>query len=1172
MIAPLDRIRFSLLAPGGGCRGLSTALAATLLLGIIACSRQPDVEDDPAPPTAAAIPDAEFVALRNRGAALMGRFEYAEAVEVYAKLADDPQADADVLVDLAIATLNRQEPGDTQTALAILEGVLRDDDEHLRARYCAGLLMIYERRTEEAIEHLRYVTAADPRDGYAACWLGQCLLAGGEAEAAEKEYRRAVEVDAYLRSGYYGLAQSMQRQGKRDEAKVMLDAFERLKDNPQARLADIKYLWMGPKAEVTPRVASGTDDASPVPPALRPAGAIFAAPVALPLVAPLDEAWQWSPAAAATAKVGDEKASSATVVRPSLTACDINQDGRLDLFVAAGIVRDEKTANGQTANGVLLAEGDALRIDAEHPLAGVSDVRAALWGDFDNDGRVDVYFCRRGPNQLWRQDADGKWTDVSAATHTDNGNADTVDGSMFDADHDGDLDLFLVNADAPNELLSNNLDGTFRKLGESQGIAGNGRPSRQVLAVDVDNDRDLDLIVLHEEPPHDVFVNDRLWNYRAVPWPLFQASDARAALAADVDADGRMQIFAVDAQNVLAWRAGLDGVSVDQMNGLLNPAAPAGEAFDVDATGWRQLAVADLTGEGSLSLICRHGSSAYVLPTTPIYAEPLQDLTGLAECWSLCNFDVAAGPAIVDLPPGQPPRIWRPGPGRFPFVGLSLSGRDKKADQMRSNASGIGARLAVRTGRHWTAVDTLRSSSTPGQSLQPLAIGTRGAKQIDFVNVTWSDGVFQTEMDLAAGALHRIEETQRQLSSCPVLFAWNGTEFAFVTDILGVGGMGFNLGRGDYATPRPWENLLLGEETLRPRDGRYAVKLGEPMEEVCYLDAVRLVTYDLPPGWAMTIDERFGEQPPLPTGNPIFYRRWLAPARATGASGDDVTELVRHADHRAAAPGEPDRRFLGLTAPHQLTLEFAEPLDEIEGDGVLLLDGWIEYPYSQTTFAAWQAGAAFESATLEARGEDGRWHVLHERFGYPAGMPRQMAVLIDRSRLPRGANALRIGANVEVYWDAARVAITEPCDDVRRTELPLAAARLNSVGFPRRTTHGQRRPHYDYARRSPVWDTRHAAGLYTTFGPVEPLLAEVDDALAIFGPGEETHVEFAANEPPLADGWTRRHVLESHGWCKDMDIFTRDGQTVEPLPRRDVGSPPSERTRQLHERFNTRRH
>ena len=110
---------------------------------------------------------------------------------------------------------------------------------------------------------------------------------------------------------------------------------------------------------------------------------------------------------------------------------------------------------------------------------------------------------------------------------------------------------------------------------------------------------------------------------------------------------------------------------------------------------------------------------------------------------------------------------------------------------MRSNASGIGAHVMVRVASRWTVFDTFRSTTGPGQSLQPTAIGLGSADRIDFVSIDWTDGVFQREIDLAGGTLHTIRQTQRQTSSCPVLFAFNGRSFEFISDLLGVGGIGF---------------------------------------------------------------------------------------------------------------------------------------------------------------------------------------------------------------------------------------------------------------------------------------------------------------------------------------------------------------------------------------------
>src|SRR5205085_6018327 len=137
-------------------------------------------------------------------------------------------------------------------------------------------------------------------------------------------------------------------------------------------------------------------------------------------------------------------------------------------------------------------------------------------------------------SQLWRQTAAGQWQDVTDDTKTAGGELDAVDGAMVDADHDGDLDLFLVNADGPNELLSNNRDGTFRALGPERGIAGDGRPSRQVLLNDLDGDRDADILVLRDQPPHDVYINDRSWAWSSGDgWSDLKAAEIYAAVAAD---------------------------------------------------------------------------------------------------------------------------------------------------------------------------------------------------------------------------------------------------------------------------------------------------------------------------------------------------------------------------------------------------------------------------------------------------------------------------------------------------------------------------------------------------------------------------------------------------------------------------------------------------------------
>jgi len=1046
--------------------------------------------------------DAEAIALNNRGVGLMGKYDYEAARETFASLADRHPEWLEARVNLAIAILNRREEGDEARALELLAEVLEKDSHHLRAHYCTGILLLHGGSAEKAFPHFERVAKADPADAYPAYFAGQTLFSRGKYDESIGWYREAMKRDPNLRSAYYGASQCLQRLGQNEEARRMLEQFQALASHPQARLAEFKYTRMGPWAE------AATVDLEPRRQLRLPQGAPFShEPVRL----------------------------AQGIIGASLSAADFDGDSRIDLFVPGA---------------VLLNKGEGFVRDTSHPLAAVKDVNAALWGDYDNDGLTDVYLCRRGPNQLWRRTAAGPWKDVTAETKTAAGRFDTVDGALFDADHDGDLDLFLVNADGPNELLNNNRDGKFRPLGQESGLAGDGRPSRGVVVTDLEGDRDADLIVLHSEPPQEVYLNERAWKYRrAYGFEDFVAARISAVVAGDSDADGRVEIYASQEEGIVRWARDEAG----QWMSTLISARPRAA----------QMALADVNGDGRLELVVSAGKAWEVvtLDGQILFSASGPPLLG----WLPVVLSPASGPEVMGLSEQGRLLLWRPGPGRLPFAALSFTGRHAEGQPMRSNASGIGTQVALRVDSRWTALATFRGHSGPGQSLEPLAVGLGGESRIDFAAIDWSDGVFQTEIDLEAGKLHRIAETDRQLSSCPVLFAFDGLRYRFVTDLLGVGGIGFALAPEHYGEPDPTENILLPEGFLQARRRRYELKIAEPMEEVVYLDAVRLVAYDLPPGWEMTLDERKGVSAPFPSGEPRFFRKELSPVRASNDRGQDVAGLLMAADFKAAPPGEPDPRFLGRTTEHAITLTFRESLDSAGGEPLLVADGWIEYPYSQTMFASWQARAPYRAPTLEARGADGQWHTVWREFGYPAGMPRQMSMPLRG--LPPGTRELRISTNMEIYWDRLRVALAEPCPGVKRQELSLRSARLAPSGFPLRTTGPQRRPDYDYERRSPLWDTRHPAGYYTAIGEVEELAAQADGAVAIFGPGEEVHLEFAAIPSEPAPGWKRRFVLEAVGWCKDMDLYTKDSDTLEPLPVPAQASPHRVRLNRL---YNTR--
>ena len=1070
----------------------------------------------------------DMVGLNNRGVGLMGQFNYDGAREIFARLATAHPERLDLQVNLAIATLNRQRENDVEEARRILERVSAADPRNLRARYGLGVLLLNDGHTADALPQFAFVAEHDPTDAFAIYYVARCRFEQNDFAGALTGYQRALALDPHLRSAAYGASQAMQRLDRTAEAEQLLKVFRELETDPRSEVVEFKYTRMGRRAE------AATIDQPPPQPTPRPTGPVFdPTPVAL---GPPGVTWRRFDASH----------------RASITTADIDGDGKIDVFIAAAI--DDR---GATRNAVFFNRGPAgFLLDTAHPLAAVPDVTAALWGDYDNDGFTDVYLCRHGANQLWRQTAKGQWSNVTATAHADGGGGTTIDGALFDADHDGDLDVLLIKGDGRDELLNNNGDRTFRSLGSKIGLP-DPRPSTGLIVADLDADRDADIILIKKAAPHIALINDRTWQYHRDPgFGAAAGTTIVAAVAGDLDSDGHVEIYASGAGGVARWTRASSGAW-----------ASSAIAGTDGLAGSGQLALVDVDGDGRLDLVGTGADGrvqAVAIPpagsAAPLWAEPGHPVAG----WALAVLDATRGPSLVAMPAGTggAPVLWRPGAGRFPFVTIALSGRDPHGAQLRSNVSGIGTQIAARAGSQWTALDTYRSQSGIGQSLQPLAIGTGGRPEVDFVAMTWSDGVFQSELMLSPG-LHAIAETERQLSSCPVLFAFDGRHFAFVTDVLGVGGIGTPTSPGAYDPPHPRENVLLPDGLLASRNGRYELKITEPMEEAAYVDSVRLVAYDLPPGWSMVLDERKAISAPEATGDPRFYREELLPVQAVGDAGEDVTRAVTAADGVAAPPGRVDPRFIGRTADHVLTLRFDRALDSPRGAPMLVADGWIEYPYAQTLFAAWQAGAKYLAPTVEARGTDGQWRVLRREFGYPAGMARRMSLPLGP--LPPGTKELRMRTTQEIYWDRLAVAYSKPNAVAAARVLPLASARLASGGFPLREMHASRRPSYDYDRRTPLWDTRYLRGQYTAQGPITDLVASEDGAVAIFGPGEELHLEFDASQAPLKPGWTRRFVLEARGWCKDMDLYTKDGDTVEPLP----GTRTPAATR-LQQRYTTR--
>jgi hypothetical protein len=308
------------------------------------------------------------------------------------------------------------------------------------------------------------------------------------------------------------------------------------------------------------------------------------------------------------------------------------------------------------------------------------------------------------------------------------------------------------------------------------------------------------------------------------------------------------------------------------------------------------------------------------------------------------------------------------------------------------------------------------------------------------------------------------------------------------------------------------------------------------------------------------LDERFAPGGNRPTGKVVAWSSAIEPVKATDLSGRDVTEKLRQWDRRTVDGFKRLRHWIGYAEEHGIVLEFGDKLAALgETDLVVLcLAGWVEYPYSQTNYAASTAGVALRPPVLERLQDDGSWKVIEADPGYPAGMPRMTS--LDLTGKLTGANCvIRLRTNMECYWDQAFLARPIPIErsGVRSMMLPVAKATLEDRGYTREISRDGRLPLvYDYEHVDPAPLARLTGNL-TRYGDVSPLLRKDDDQLCLVGPGDEVRIEFDAKSvPPVQAGWTRSFVLRAVGYCKDADPFTATSDTIGPMPWKGMGQYP----------------
>jgi hypothetical protein len=1104
----------------------------------------------------------------NRGVGLMEQFNYKEAIPAFeevVRLAPDWQPGH---INLGIALLNTADETNLKRAREIFNGVLQKESDNPYAHFCLGIMSQYEKDPQEAIGHFQAVTRKDADDAASWYWLGQLSDPGSDEQ--EKCYSRALKLDPALAPAVFGMANILQRQGHPEKAAELFERHKLLTSTGTGNPLAIKYSEMGHYADV---IGRGPDRA---PPAIgRP-----------PLFAPRDVQVELAPGARwATADdfgkdaVGQVRSRVRARFGATLVVLDFNGDGKPDLFLAGAVAE-----KGEIRDLLLRNDGGKFTdVTAAAGLAKPHPTLGCCVADFDNDGHPDLLLTGAGSQRLFRNKGNGTFEDVSAKAGLDKVKSVCLSAAFVDLDQDADLDLLIAEYAATAEDALKALDGkkaagggllVFLNTGEAPAAnpgaqppplsgkfdpltdkALNGPPAPVVgVAVsDLDGDGDLDLVVLTDGQAPAVVLNDRLLRFRrqVLPPSVTPGGKWNGALVLDADHDGHSDLFLVTPGHSPT-------LLLNRMTPGVVDAARWFEKGPCNAPSLLQATAADVSLDGWMDVVCLSADRIPVLLHNEGGRLALRrEAFGQVSAWprdlvavTMCDLNGDGFPDLLAWSGSEGLQARENKGNDNHGLRLRVTGRnlvEGTGNRLRCNTDGIGTWVVAQKGERWTGQENTTLSAGLGQSCQPLVLGLGSASAAEVVRLRWPDGCWQAEMDVRADRLTRIEESNKKMTSCPVLFAWDGTRFVFVTDFLGAGSMGELGPDGTCRPPRPEESVKIEPGMLAPRDGHYVLKIAEPMSEVAYLDRLQLAVIDHPAEVRVYPDERFAASGPPPTQDLIAFDREIFPIAARDHRGRDVTDTLRRWD-RVKVDGFAHRSWIGFAEEHAIELDFGDRLAGMRPEEklYLCLAGWTDYAYPESIWAAHQGGVEMQPPVLERQGADGRWQSLGEA-GFPAGLPRMMLLDVT-GKLSGPCCRLRLRTNLQIYWDQAFVAAG--CRVVKPgAVLEVAGAELEPCGVMREYSPDGRQPTlYDHDRHD-SGPLTPPAGRRTRFGDVTELLTHKDDRIVVFGPGDGLTVRFDASKlPPLPAGWQRSFVLRSWGYCKDSAPFTAHGDTVEPLP------------------------
>jgi cytochrome c-type biogenesis protein CcmH/NrfG len=1079
---------------------------------------------------------AEAARLNNLGCAYMNQQLFEKGLNAFQQASKMDPKFATARLNQAVALLNLQR---VDEAKKLLLEVTQSDPKNAHAWYNLGLLNKNSGEPQAAVDAFKNVTQIDANDPDAWYMLGTVYVQMKQFSEAIDAFQHALKLNPLHASGEFGLSRAYQQSGDIEHAREHLKRFQYITHNKLGATMSLAYGEQGQysRAEESPSTVEH------VPTPIK--------------VTFVDATAQ----AGLTAKMArSESKDLATFLGPGACFLDYDSDGKIDFFLAddgkeGGISLFHNLGNGKFE--------DVTRKAGLDPTLHAIGCAA---GDYDNDGATDLALSTTSGVLLLHNEKNATFKDVTEAAGIKKDVAN-VAVTFIDYDHDGDLDLYITRTlkDAPapasgqavqfpsglsfpgNALWRNNGNGTFTDVTNDTAVYAD--PSISAVGTDYNNDRAVDLVVTDLKGPV-IFENPREGKFPPrTPWSS-DVPDPKVGIAVlDFNHDGWMDIAFTHtvAPGVTLLRNNTGKTFEPVTLPATNWARAWGvAALDYDNDGWIDLAAVGETkeGKGEIRLFRNLGPDGF----KDVTADVGLDKITLKNPRALITGDYdgdGATDLLITQNRGPAVLLRNEGGNKNHWLRLALKG-------LADNKSAIGTKVEVFAGANRQKWEIAGSSGYLGQNSTEIIAGLGQATQADVVRMLWPTGVLQDEIEVAGNRQQDYVEIDRRGSSCPTLFVWDGKHYELVGDMLGAGVVGHWVGPNERNIARPVEYIKLNRNSVRERDGKLSFRFMEPLEEAVYLDRVGLLAVDHPAGIDVYPNEYFASNPPFPPFKVVFSRDAKPPAGAWDDHGHNVLpDLLAHkyfGDFELLP-------FAGFAKLHSLELDLGSAY---QGGALwLLMHGEIEYFTATSMYAADQAKLQPVSPYVEAQDANGRWKRVMDDLGFPAGGARTMTADLT-GKLPEGTRRIRIWTNLQIYWDNILISRTPQKQDARLTSVPLARADLRFHGFPLKI---ENQPpgnvKYIYEKVSATGPYTRPAGAYTRFGDVRPLLAAVDDRLAVFGSGDEVALDFdPAMLPALREGWVRDYFFFANGYEKDMDFYAYEGNSVDPLPFRNMGTYP----------------